>query len=85
MRTLNFVQFTNPKNSALKPDFIFINLPERLDNTGVKYLTDYAVKNKYKKITLPYEDLPWQNRAVLWYHKFRTQPVENPVTVYAKQ
>jgi len=73
------------KNTDLVPDFIVINLPNRLDNSRVKFLTDYAEKNNYKKIILPYPDLAWHNRPVMWYHKFWTQPIKVPATIYIKQ
>ena len=79
MRVLSPIQF---KNTDLAPDFVVVNFPDRRDIETVNYLITYAEENNYKKVTLPYPDLPWDNRPVIWYHKFWTQPVEVPVTIY---
>jgi len=81
MKVLNTVQY---QVTNLTPDFIFVNLPDRRDIPKINYLITYAEKNNYTKIALPYQDLPWDNRPVVWYHKFWTQPVKDSVTIYKK-
>tara|TARA_Y100000310_G_C20696421_1_gene826055 strand:- start:349 stop:1905 length:1557 start_codon:yes stop_codon:yes gene_type:complete len=70
------------KNTSLTPDFIVVNFPNRRDVEIIDYLVTYAEENNYRKVTLPYPDLTWDNRPVIWYHKFWTQPIEIPVTIY---
>lgn len=82
MKVLNTVQY---QATNLTPDFIFVNLPDRRDIPKINYLITYAEKNKYTKIALPYPDLQWDNRPVVWYHKFWTQPIKIPVTIYKKE
>lgn len=79
MKVLGTLQF---KDTDLIPDFIVVNFPHRRDIETVNFLVTYAEENNYKKMTLPYADLPWSNRPVIWYHKFWTQPVKVPVTIY---
>ena len=71
-------------NTDLTPDFIVANFPTRRDIQETNYLVTYAETRNYTKVTLPYPDLPWENRPTMWYHKFWTQPVEVPVTIYVK-
>jgi len=81
MKVLNHLNF---ETTELVPDFIVVNFPHRMDNPRINYLVSYAEDNNYTRVTLPYPDLTWDNRPVLSYHKFWTQPVELPLTIYVK-
>lgn len=72
------------QDTNLIPDFIVVNFPDRTDVQRVNHLVTYAEENNYTKIILPYPDLPWENRPVIWYHKFWTQPISVPATIYVK-
>lgn len=81
MKVLNHMHF---KDTNLTPDFIVVNFAHRRDIPLIDYLVTYAEENNYTEVTLQYPDLTWDNRPVLSYHKFWTQPVEVPVTIYVK-
>ncbi len=81
MKVLGPLQYMD---TDLTPDYIVVNFPNRRDIPRINYLVSYGEEKNYTKVTLPYPDLPWDNRPVIWYHKFWTQPVEVPVTVYVK-
>ena len=82
MKVLNPYEY---RNTDAVPDFIFVNFPNRRDIDSINYLVSYAESRGYAKVTLPYPDLPWDNREALWYHKYWTQPIKVPVTIYVKK
>jgi len=75
MKVLSPLQY---EDTDLTPDYIVVNFPNRRDIPKINYLVTYAEEQNYLKVTLPYPDLPWDNRPVLWYHKFWTQPIKIP-------
>ena len=82
MKVLNPIEYYD---TGLTPDFIVVNLPDRRDNQDINFLITCAEERNYAKVTLPYPDLTWDNRPVVWYHKFWTQPIKSPVTIYVRQ
>jgi hypothetical protein len=81
MRVLSPIEYTDTEQI---PDFIVVNFPNRNDIEKIDFLISYAEDRGYSKVELEYPDLPWGNRPAMWYHKYWTQPIEVPLTIYLK-
>ncbi len=54
------------------------------DKRVLKHLLNHADWSKYRKITLNYPDITWENREDPFTHRFRTCTDENKVVIYER-